>query len=344
LSRVVELGRVLRWTMLASVPVVFGLPTSARAATRPHVIIVVPEPRSALIEQALLLIRGELIAVGLGAEIRGDLPSSTAASDGAYGSLQLEDDGTETRISAASPAGEAIVTSVDDRTAEADAEVIAVRAVETLRAAVLQYAKQHREGLPEVVSGFARLPKTEPAPTRPPERQAARVPWLQLFVGPELAWEPRLTPNLGARAGVDLGPRWGFVAAAFESTLYRFRADAAAGDAEISRRALSLALGARFQPVKSWEIGTRAGAGYAIYSVAGRAAPGFRAVSRDHASPLALLGVGAAYYPLPALGVYLDLGGAVALDAASVLIAGEERTTLDRPSLEISSGVAICLF
>ncbi|HEY4104711.1 MAG TPA: hypothetical protein VGM44_12510 [Polyangiaceae bacterium] len=323
-----------------------GTPIAAHAAAEPHVIVVVPEPRSALTEQALLLIRGELIAVGLRAEIRADLPSSNALGDGAYGLLLLEDDGSETRISAAPPGGESIVTSVDDRTAQADAEVIAVRAVETLRAAVLQYAKQHREGLPEVVSGFARLPKLEAAQTQPhpPERTTARTRWFELFVGPELTWQPRLTPNLGARAGFDLGPRWGFVAATFESTLYRFRADAAAGSAEISRRAFSLALGARFQPAKAWEISTRAGTGYAIYAAEGRAAPGFLGVSLHHMSPLALLGVGGAYYPLRSLAVYLDLSGAVALDAASVRIAGEERTALDRPSLEISSGAAICAF
>jgi hypothetical protein len=56
------------------------------------------------------------------------------------------------------------------------------------------------------------------------------------------------------------------------------------------------------------------------------------------------LAVGGAYYFGRALGVYLDIGGGVALDAPNVRIAGEDQSTLDRPSLVVSSGALVAIF
>jgi hypothetical protein len=319
----------------------------------PRVIVIVPAPRAAVIERALLLIRGELAGVGLGAEVREQAPAGVApVSDGVYGVLSLEAIGSTTVIRAYAP-GDAkpIVANVDADEAGVDAEVIAVRAVETLRAAVLQFAQAHQEGLPDAVRGFAQLPKAPaPAPRAPPPRPRPpppaplQTPPLQVFFGPELTWQPRLLPSLGAQGGFILGPRWGFVALGFESTLYRSELSAPAGRAEISRRVLALQLGARFRLARNWEVTTRAGTGYASYAISGKPEPGYLGLAPSHGSLIVSAGVGAAYYFRRELGVYLNLAGGVALNAPIVRIAGDEASSLDRPSFAISSGALLGIF
>jgi hypothetical protein len=320
----------------------------AQAAPPPRVIVVAKVPRGALVERALPLIRGELAGEGLGAEMRDDEPQTTTVPAGAYGLLSLEANGSTTVIRAFAPGdSKPIVANVDAEEPEVDAEVLAVRAVETLRAAVLQFAQSHREALPDAVRGFAQLPKVPAsavAPAARPPRARPLTPSLQVFVGPEVAWHPRLAPSLGLQGGVIVGPTWGFVAAGVESTLYRSRVEANAGHADISRRALSLELGARFRLAQAWQISTTAGAGYASYAAEGKGEPGYVGVAVDHRSVIVLLGVGGAHYFTRALAVYLDFKGGVALDAPVVRIAGRETSTLDRPSFEVSSGALLGIF
>ena len=321
----------------------------ARADTPPRVIVVAPAPRAAVVERALLLIRGELAGEGLSAEIRAEEPPTTPVAVGVYGVLWLDAGGSTTVIRAFAPGDpRPIVANVDAGDAGVDAEVVAVRAVETLRAAVLQFAQAHRDGLPEAVRGFAQLPKATPPaehpPSPPPTLPRPRVATGQAFIGPELAWQPHLSPSVGARAGLSVGPRWGFVAAGFESTLYRSKISADAGHAELSRQVVFLELGARFQWASVWEVTTRAGAGYAHYAVAGTPTPGYLGLELDHESMLASLGVGGAYYFGHTLGAYLNFGGSVALDAPNVRIADQAEATLDRPSFAVSSGLLVAVF
>jgi hypothetical protein len=327
----------------------------ARASDPPRVLVVAPAPRSPVVERALPLIRGELAGVGLSAEMRDDEPQNTPTAQAVYGLLSLETNGSTTVIRAFAPGDpKPIVANVDADEAGVDAEVLAVRAVETLRAAVLQFAQAHQEGLPDAVRGFAQLQKAPVAPApapprqrRPPRSQPARsqaAPALQAFLGPQLAWHPRLTPSVGAEGGLIVGPRWGFVGAAFESTLYRSRVSSSAGHANILRRALSLELGARFRLAQAWEISTRVGTGYADYAVTGKGNPGYVGVDLDHRALIASLAVGGAYYFGRALGVYLNFAGAVAFDAPVVQLATEDQSTLDHPSLTVSSGALLTLF
>jgi hypothetical protein len=340
---VVEMRALLR--RVASVFVWLAWASHASASAPPRVIVVARAPREARIERALLLIRGELAGVGLSAEIRDVAPESVPVSSGVYGLVSLEEQGTVTEIRAFAPGDpKPIVASVDSADADVDAEVIAVRAVETLRAAVLQFAQTHELGLPDAVRGFAQLPKSAKPEAHAPPPPHSTTPVLQGFLGPELAWHPHLVPSLGAQGGLVAGPRWGFVAASFESTLYRSRISASAGHADVARRVISLEFGARFRVARVWEVTTRAGAGYASYGVRGEAEPGYLAASVDHQSVVLSLAVGSAYYFGRALGLYLNVGGGVALDAPNVRIAGEDQSTLDRPSLVVSSGALVTIF
>ena len=346
---VVEMRALL--CRVASLLVFLALAAEARAQTTPppRVIVVAPAPRAALVERALPLIRGELAGEGLGAEMRDDEPQTATVPEGVYGLLRLETNGSTMVIRAFAPgAPKPIVANVDSEEPGVDAEVLAVRAVETLRAAVLQFAQSHREDLPEAVRGFAQLPKA-PAPASMPARAApppARpsTPALQVFLGPELAWHPHLLPSLGAQGGIIVGPRWGFVAAGVESTLYRSRVEADAGHADISRRALALEFGARLRLARVWQISASVGAGYASYVARGKGAPGYVGVDVDHRSVAALLAVGGAYYFGRACAVYLNFRGGLALDAPAVRIAGRDASTLDRPSVVVSSGALFGIF
>jgi hypothetical protein len=329
---------------------VLGVEGEARADDAPRVLVVAQPPRAAVIDRALLLIRGELAGEGLAAEIVDEAPALAPPVEGVYGVLRLDASESTAVIRAFAPGDpKPIVANVDAGDAGMDAEVIAVRAVETLRAAVLQFAAGHRVGLPEAVRGFAQLPKlpaTSPARRAPPPIPAIppRAPVAQLFLGPSLVFMPHLAPNFGARGGLVVGPRWGFVAVNVDSTLYRAEVRAAAGRADISHRALSLELGARFRLARVWEITTRVGAGYASYAVSGKAEPGFVGVDVDHASAIASLAFGGAYYVGRALAVYLNLTGTVALDAPNVRIANSDAAKLDQPSFGASSGMLVTLF
>jgi hypothetical protein len=333
--------------------------TEAQASDPPRVLVVAPTPRSSVVERALPLIRGELAGEGLSAEIRDDDPQKTPVPQAAYGLLSLETNGSTTVIRAFAPGDpKPIVANIDADDAGVDAEVLAVRAVETLRAAVLQFAQAHQEGLPDAVRGFAQLPKATatPAAPKPPPPPRPRPPaqprparsrtasTVQAFLGPELAAQPRLTPSVGAEGGLIVGPRWGFIGAAFESTLYRSRVSSSVGHADILRRALSLELGARFRVAQAWELSTRVGVGYADYAVKGKGTPGYVGVALDHRALVTSLALNGAYYFGRALGVYLSFAGAVALDAPVVQLAAKEQSTLDRPSLTVSSGALLTLF
>lgn len=325
---------------------------NANASAPPRVVVVARQPRDAQLERALLLIRGELAGVGLSAEILEAEPESADVAEGCYGLVSLDEQGSVTRIRAFAPGDpKPIVASVDAAESGVDAEVIAVRAVETLRAAVLQFAETHEAGLPDAVRGFAQLPKrpqatvTQAAPVQPgPRDEHPFLNTAQVYLGPELVLQPRLAPSLGVQGGLAAGPRWGFVAVGVESTLYDSVTKERAGQARISRRQFFLQLGGRFAMTRAWEVTTRAGVGYAMYSVNGKPEPGYVGVDLDHRSAVLSLAVGGAYYFARALGVYLDVTGGVALDAPELRIAGAEVGTLDRPSLSISSGVTLAVF
>ena len=349
---VVEIRAVLR--SVASGLALFALASNAGASAAPRVVVVAQPPRDARLERALLLIRGELAGVGLSAEILDKEPESADVAEGSYGLVSLEEQGSVTQIRAFAPGDpKPIVTSVDTAEAGVDAEVIAVRAVETLRAAVLQFAQTHEAGLPDAVRGFAQLRKPPAVATRdaegtttqpPPNAPRPIPPTAQLYVGPELVWQPRFVPSLGAQGGFVIGPRWGFVALGLESSLYDSDEGARAGHARVSRRLFSVQLGGRFAMSHAWEVTTRAGISYALFDVNGKPEPGYVGVDLTHHSAVLSLGVGGAYYFAPAFGAYLNVSGGVALDAPELRIAGEEVSTLERPSLSVSSGVLVAVF
>jgi hypothetical protein len=329
-------------------------PVRASAPARsPRVVVSAPKDARALLQEALVRAQGELSAVGLGAEIQLQGGAGTRAlrlpSD-VYGLLELEERGRWLLIRAWAPrARQSVDARVDLSASAVTAEVIAVRAVETLRAAMLEFARSEQGRVPDAVRGFTRFEAgapVKPAVGKPSTAQAARplAPPLAFWAGPAVSLHARTSPDLGAQLGVLVGRGLVFGAAAFESTLTDLRLSAAHGSAEVRRQAVWAQVGARFRPGRPWEVATRGGVGYASFAIEGSAEPGYRGISATHGSAAVMLGVSSTYWATRAFGVYSSVGGRLALDAPTIVIADRQVITLDRPSFVISLGVNVGVF
>jgi hypothetical protein len=365
------------------------LAAPAHAGEPARVLLVAPPDASRLVSEALVRAQGELFAVGLGSVRTGSVPLATDASPSEngspphlptdiYGLLILEQNEGSIVIHAWAPhATESLDARVDLGASGVTAEVVAVKAVETLRAAMLQFARREGGAVPEAVRGFTRLPSEETSrkplePAKPAPKPAAQpkpptdapdgdhdteptstsagdplkgssAP-LGAWLGPQLALDPDASTNFGGQVGLWVGPRWGFVAIVFDTSFGTLELDAEEGDAKVQRRALTLQLGGRIRPALALELFARAGVGYAAFDVKGQGAPGYLGLHPTHESVTAQATAGAAWWLARSFGVYGSLGTAVAFDAPSVRIAGRRIATLDRPSFSLSFGAIAAVF
>jgi hypothetical protein len=326
------------------------------SAQAPRVVVTAPSDASALLKESLVRAQGELSAVGLGADVEllakgaGIAKSSAGLRDGVYGLLELEQRGSTLWIHAWAPgAAESLDARVNLAGPGVTSEVIAVRAVETLRAAMLQFAEAERGAVPEVVRGFTRF-SSAPAPA-PAERAAEpvvetprRSPPLAFWAGPALSLHPGVSPDLGAQLGILVGPGRAFAAAAFETTLGDLHLQGEHGSADVRRQAVWLQLGVRLRPSSALEVATRAGAGYAAFGISGDGDPGYHGAETTHGSLALMLGVSSVYWATRSFGLYGSVGGRIATDAPTILIAEKQVITLDRPSFVLSLGASVGVF
>ena len=323
-------------------------------AEAPCVVVMAPGDASPLLKESLVRAQGELSAVGLSADVellasaQGNAQGRPGLRSGVYGLLKLEQRGSTLWIHAWAPgATESIDARVNLAAPGVSSEVIAVRAVETLRAAMLQFAEAEGGAVPEVVRGFTRFVAPPPAPTATPSRPRAalpRSPPLAFWAGPALSLHPGVSPDLGAQLGILVGPDRAFLAAAFETTLGELHLVGEHGSADVRRQAAWLQLGVRFRPASAWEVATRAGAGYASFNISGAGEPGYRGTESTHGSLALMLGVSCAYWATQAFGLYASLGGQLATDAPTILIVERQVITLDRPSYVLSLGASVGVF
>jgi hypothetical protein len=329
-----------------------ALAAPARAEA-PRVVVTAPRGASALLQESLVRAQGELSAVGLAADVElledapvGQHPPPSLRA-GVYGLLELEQRGTLLWIHAWVPgATESIDARVNLAAPGMTSEVIAVRAVETLRAAMLQFAEAERGRVPDAVRGFTRFsaPADVPAPRTPRAEPSSRSPPLTFWAGPAVSLHAGVSPDLGAQLGLLVGPSHAFAAAAFETTLGDLHLVGDHGSADVRRQAVWLQLGVRFRPAGAWEIATRAGAGYAAFSINGDGDAGYRGAASTHGSLALMLGVSSVYWATRAFGLYGSVGGRVATDAPTIIIADEQVVTLDRPSFVVSLGASVGVF
>jgi hypothetical protein len=332
-------------------------PRAASAAVpAPRVVVTAPSEASALLKESLVRAQGELSAVGLGADIellpgpQGGARTADGLREGVYGLLELEQRGSVVWIHAWAPgAAESLDARVELAGPSVTSEVIAVRAVETLRAAMLQFAEAERGAVPEVVRGFTRFsPSPSPSPVRAPivpsPTPPQRSPPLAFWAGPALSFHPGVSPDLGAQLGILVGPGRVFAAAAFETTLGDLHLEGEHGSAEVRRQAVWLQLGFRFRPARAWEVATRGGAGYVAFGIEGAGDPGYHGAQSTHGSLGLMLGVSSVYWATRSFGLYGSVGGRIATDAPTILIAEKQVITLDRPSFVLSLGASVGMF
>jgi hypothetical protein len=329
-----------------------GACPAAAAPNAVRVVVGAPVDASALLKEALVRAQGELAAVGLQAdvEIIDDAGRAPPLPSDVYGLLALEQRAGVIVIQAWAPRANSSISAQVELTAPGvTAEVIAVRAVETLRAAMLQFARTADGDVPPAVRGFTRFtpepavaPRKSSAPRAP--RSARLAPPLAFWAGPAVSLHAGTSPDLGAQLGVLVGPSFGFAAAAFETTLGDLHLQAPQGSADVRRQAVWAQLGARFRPARAWEVATRVGFGYAAFAIEGHGEVGYSGRSATHGSPAAMLAVSTAYWATRSFGLYVSVGGRLALDAPTILVADKPVITLDRPSFVLSLGSSVGVF
>lgn len=330
-------------------------------AAPPRVLVFRPDPPSSVLEEALVRVRGELAAVGLVVEVRplDEAPRNerSVTGQGTYGGLVLDQSGPLVRIRAYSPdSAVPVEQQVDSSDANVDAEVVAVRAVETLRAVMLEYARRARENdedIPDPVTGFTRLgpPAKKPAPPSPraraetPEPRASEFhPWFGMRAGPELALDATaLSPSAGVSAALRLRPDFYFFELAGSVDLLPARASRAAGDVELTRSRFELRAGGIVPLSDAFQLFVAAGGGAGSYSVRGIAAEGYVGRRARHVSALAVAALGCEFYPTQHLGAYASAFGTLALDAPRLRVDGRSVATAKQPELAGSIGAALRL-
>jgi len=339
------------WCATASLLAQVAFAVPALGGDLPSTVIVSSNISDARLTRALVLIRGELSAVGLDLQVRvtdaPDAPPPASDSTSERLTLDVKEGAIVVRVFAAG-AQTPLVESVDLDGPEVTGEVIAVRAVEALRAARLLPSPTQRVVAPKPPPEHPppeHLPPEHPPAEHPSVATAERpVPMLQLSLGPTFLQNSQGLPQLNARAAILVGPSWGFVALGAEGSLMRLSFSRAAGSTQISRRGLFLQLGGRVRVHRDWEVSARGGVSYLRYGATAVAQPGYRAQDLDHHTGAASLSLGGAYYFFRAFGVYLDVSGLVAFDAARVQLADESVVTLDRPSIAIGFGALLGAF
>src|SRR3970282_1753578 len=124
---------------------VLGVSTAV-AAEPARGVILISQSADPLIDEALIRARGELAGVGLETSVliadEETLRSIPSFGAEVYGVLAFERDERHVRIRAYSPDSESpLLQEVDTHKPNVNAEVVAIRAVETLRAALLEYTR-----------------------------------------------------------------------------------------------------------------------------------------------------------------------------------------------------------
>lgn len=318
-------------------------------------------------EEALIRIRGELQAVGLHVEVRRDpgwSPDDLAPLEaGDYGVIVLSQQGTRIDIRAYAPGLETPVSqSAHTSYPGMDAEVVAVRAVEALRAAMIQFARNRpasSDPLPPAVGDFTRLEPpspppaplaveapppppppstTESEPSAPPSTTTTWAVWLGAVglldfpatlghggIAGALWWQ-----QAGLRVGV-LGQR----------TLTGGRLHELEGSAIVERSALQLLVGTERALTSDTFAFAAAGVG-AVYSEArARANPGFVSSTTTHLSPALSVQLGAGYRFAPPVGAFALAGAEVLAEALRLRFDGRDVAETGRPAASLTLGLTV---
>jgi hypothetical protein len=262
-----------------------------------------------LVDEGVIRILGELSAVGLDVEVlrrTGETQSDVGPlQEGTYGLIRIHQRGHLLLVEAWAPDG-ANPSSLEVATNEPDitAEVVAVRAVELLRAKWLEYGELSGAALPDLVMRFARAEGVRPDPRRnplvEPEQQAAPEPptpaqsapeppayveprvdtgppppaqdepgglLLQLAGGPSFEAEARHVMNLALGGQLLIGASGLFGGVGVDGSLTPIEFAESVGTASISKSRVLGVLRAELDLASSWRGFLELGGGVARYSI-----------------------------------------------------------------------------
>lgn len=320
-------------------------------------LIVSPDNPGAILEEGLVRVRGELAAMGLGTEVRLDGPDTAPvpkATSSFQGALVFERFGDWLRIQAWNSATAVPVTQwIDASDPLVDAEVIAVRAVEALRAALLPYNRSQKEGAPTPTRDApATLPRSDPPirtqahETGDSSSQAAsgRRTHVRLRVGPTFASDLGTNAlHVGVQAGVAYSGPSASLGAELSASRARVRGDNDDQRAELTRFAALVDGRLRVALHDSWEAFAALGVGALHLRASGIPRPGYVAEGASHTSLVAAGELGVAHWFSSRLAMYLSSRGSLAFDAPVIRVDRRAIATLDRPQLGCSTGILIAL-
>lgn len=330
---------------------------SARGADT-RVLLLRPAEPSPLLSEALVYVQGELGSVQLEpsqAVFQTRQPGAAPVlRPGTYGALVFVEQGGMLVIEAYRPdVPEPITQSLNTRDGRITPQVVAIRAVEALRAAMQQLVRSHPDdatSVPEAVQRFARVQKEEvtrpapvPSPVAPREPEPSGAPLeVGLWAAPDLRFDPQADhPFFGFGMNVVIGKHWYFAVAHFDSTVTPLEFEEDSGRAEVDRVSASGHLRIRGSLTTNLGAYFEVGGGAALFDIEGFASPDFDTDRQRHTTVIGVAALGMDYWVMRRVAFFTQVNASAALDAPAVGLAGAERRRLERPLLAASLGLAL---
>jgi len=165
-------------------------------------------------------------------------------------------------------------------------------------------------------------------------------------MGPDVTFDRDTSghPGVGGEMGALFEPSWYVIGLSGSTTLLPLSAETEAGSATVQRRTALLHFGIRANLAPSLDLLATAGGGFASYSIAGSANPGFHDQSAVHTSGAFSLGLAGSYWFVERFGAYLGLRLTSGTDAPVIRIDERDVITLERPTLSLSAGLTVGAF
>jgi hypothetical protein len=317
-----------------------------------RVLIRLPERPDALLEEALVRVRGELSAMGLSADERlehVESPQSPPTFDAdVAGALFLTRDGSLIRIRAFGPASASVSQELDARASDITPEVVAVRAVEALRAVMLRVQKPPEappkpKQVPPPPAKPKALPPQPPPPVSPPPSVAPRGRGaLSVWAGPSAEYDvASRTLGAGASVSVLYGSAPCFAGPALGTTLLDHKLRDASGYVLVKRSSAALRAGCALRLWRSLEAWAAVVGGGALYAVEGHANPGFIGKTGHHLSPVLGGALGLTLFVSRLTGLYAEVDGSFASNTPGVVANHRDLANMERPLLSAGLGLVI---
>jgi hypothetical protein len=337
----------------------------AQLGTVDSVVLRRPPRADAFVDEAVVRTVGELNALGFDVRVlqraTGErVPTAEARTDVSPPLLVFSRQGTRLLVEAYCPdCTSAVRQTLELSAREVTPDVAAIRAVETLRAALLEYAERTQSALPESLVQYQSTPAAragsslQPTPAlervedRPSRAETPQLsgtpPWtFGGFVAPTLntdldpaataiGWLASVHAQRGAW-GLQIQADAPFRERVFEHT---------AGRAEVTSLRVGGALRFRFEVAPKLYTGVNGGGGVAHYSIDATANPGFVASDATHTSAYWVAEWASSYAFTKNVATGLRIAATGLTDRPLISVARERLGALGSPTLIVALGLEV---